>query len=434
MNKNEEYKVNKFIYIILFLFIITEPGISLLGMYNTDLLSIQRVFKIYDLFAVLLVILVFFAHNYEDYNENNFKKNFWALLVFIIIYIIYTSVYAKTSDLVEAFKSSRPLFYLAMYFVYRLIFRDKALRLFIWRIFIVCIYLSAFIYIFTFVTRSELLLTFTEGIWEYSPFPRIYWGHYSIIYFFLTLGVIQKLIGYGDEYKVSNPVILITAGLTLLSFTRNLWFSFVIGILLVLIINSLYSIKGIKFSKTLRNLIIISALSLIVFSFVLDPDILNVLSFRIDDAFIDIRYGEGTFGSRLNTFSTWFTLLQRLNLEYTGLGFAHGQSSYMYSLLATMPGSQTSGAWGVESAIMGYILYFGYIGSIIWITILIFLIHKISQSIKFAKDNLSLVFGFTVVVTLFSAIFVMGWAGHAFTYTTFPLLIAFYENLLNEGK
>lgn len=407
--------------------LISEPNFNFLLLLDSESLSSFGRYKIFDIFALLLILyfLYFKIRNKsskENYIFNNISK---FIFYFITFYILYTAFYTKTSTLLEAFKVGRYTLYFLLYFIFvKLLKNTEVLSLF-WGFIRVSNIISFIIFLFE---LSGINLLYIVPSYEYL-IPRIYYT--NGIYFFLVLifGIFQKLLNYKGKFEVKSSEILISIFLIITSLTRGLWATLILTVILILLIslfNKNFNIKG-KLRFFIIILVILFTSTLLISSL----EISNILLNRIYSAERDVSLGQGTFSFRIESLFAYLNISSIYGWEYTGLGLAHGFSNFVQNVSSyTFSAGLAGGSWGTEMGVGFPFIYFGYVGGALWTLLFIIIPSKVLKCIKGNFGKLSYIFGLSLSFTIFVTYFIAGMSGNYYSsLITLAFLLAIFENL-----
>jgi hypothetical protein len=417
----------KFPHVLILLILIVEPNYNFLLLYNYNEISLLGFFKPVDILITLLLLYYFFFDKYKEKREIYFNhKILKYLMYFFIFYILYTAVISGTSNLLEAFKSGRYMLYISLFYIFDFYLDSKEIFHKYFLFLRYTVYLTAVIIVLEYFNVHILFRI--PNVTDYG-IPRIYFTHFTIITFILSLGVFQKIVGYSGEYKIKNIELIFCIFYVITSLTRSLWIA-TLGIFLIIQILSLLKIYS--HIKIKNQIIYIGLILIFVFLFIgliFNLGLQNTFLDRILYAENDIRYGEGTLADRIWSLNIWLDLSDKMGLQYTGLGFAHGYSGFIQGM-NFMPSEYSSGAWGTEMGIGFALIYWGYIGTIAFHILIFKLAFNLMNVLRNIKNKLTFSIGISVSICILINFIFITWASSSILYL---INIAFFLSFFNTS-
>ena len=439
MNNNIIYykKISWFPQLLIFLILIAEPNFNFLLFYDYNELSLLGFFKPADI-PILILVLYYLIFDFKfDKTETYFnKKNIYYIICFVVFYIFYTFIIAKTSNILEAFKTSRYILYIFLFFIFKYYINSEQI---LYRFFIF-IKLSLYISVIAFfleLVGIHVLFRYWGTQWI---IPRIYFVHTTFVLFIFCLGIIQRIISYSGKYKINNIEIVLCIIFFMTSLSRTLWASalFVIGAIQLIGFLKIY--KKIHFQRQILSFGIFLILIIIILSFTFDFGLKNVIFDRLLSAQEDVKYGEGTMTGRLRELEIWLSISENKGLIYTGLGFVHGYSDFIQNTAFLSSSNKGFGTWGTELGFGFALIYWGYFGAMIFHFIIFKLALNIMRFIKNIKNSVSFSIGLSVSIVIFTNFIVytffsaamLNLINIAFLLSLFNNSIKLFENEVGE--
>lgn len=413
--EKERFGFWQFVIIVALLF---EPSLKAFSLIILDVnkLSILGAFKIWDLPVLLLFLNILVSERRKHVEHIFIFKNiisFW--FAFLIFYNLYTAFLVDTSSLLGAFKYSRAMLYLGMYFVFPYYITSKKVfnKFFIFfriaNIVVITTYFLTYIFPFEIVPFGP-----TDA---YGYMVRLFWGNPLYILLILNMGLVSYLIKYNRSKWFTNIELGISIFLIFVTLSRNLWVASIISVIIVILLGGFKVYKHIQLKGQLKFLLVLVLLGIISVYVLYSSGYSTVFFDRILFAEQDLSEGKGTFSTRLYQFDKWFYFNKAMGLEYTGLGFPHSTSDFIRSKSYWMESAES---WGAESSIMQGIINWGYIGFGVFALIYLLLLRSIMKTIKKVENKFVFVFGLSIALVFFVSL-----TGLAFSGTIFESLIPF---------
>ena len=413
----EDKKKNKFFNFILTLIIFF--CLNALNLFNPDILSSSGVFKINDILIAILITNSI-TRRKKSVAPTSISKIVKFMIYFLLFYFIYTILLVNSATPVEALKISRYYFYLIVFFI---IIRnlDIASIMYFWIFLRLINVFTVAAFIIIFLTQNSLLIGIS---WEFAPIPRIYHYLYTIAMLIFLFGFVQFVMAYKGKFKINSYEVICALFTILVSLSRGLWIATLLGVIIILLLFTFNIIKSDSYTKKIRN-ISIFVIVIILASILIIDKYGDIFSERVIFAQQDVATGGGTYSYRTYFFDLWFSVNEKLGLEFTGLGFPHTQSKLIQSA-ANIPAAQES--WGTESSIYMNIIQFGYLGFIIWSVCFFLLSFYLIFQNRNIKLNFSAIFGISLSVYIFVSYFIAGFSGQAIIFLLLGFLLAMYDN------
>lgn len=391
-------KTSWFPQLLIFLIIITDSNFNFLLLYDFNEISIIGFFKPADL-AITILVLYYFIFDYKfDSTETYFNKNnIIYIIFFVIFYIFYTIIIAQTSNLLEAFRTGRHTLYIFLFFIFKYYISSEK----VFYRFFYFIKLSLYISVISFFLELfGIHVLYQHWKEQWMIIPRIYFVHTTFVLFIFGLGIIQKIISYKGRYKINNIDIVFCIIFFLTSLSRTLWASALFVAAVIQIIGFLKIYEKIQFKRQILSFGILFIIIIIVISFTLDLGLKELLFDRLLNAQEDIKYGEGTLAFRLKELGIWLSISENKGLIYTGLGFVHGYSDFVQNSPFILSSNKAWGTWGTELGFGFALIYWGYIGTVIFHLIIFKMTFGIMGIIKILRNNIAFSFGLSISIVI----------------------------------
>jgi hypothetical protein len=417
----------KFPHILIFLILISEPSYNFLMLYDFNLISIQGLFKIFDIFIALLVFLYFFRSDKSKviiaFNDSGIK---W-LIAFIVFYIIYTPLIAKTSNLLEAFRAGRLMLYVFLFYIFNYYINNEKIFYAFFMFLKYTVYITGIIIIIELIGINILVFHMVPK--DYG-IPRIYFTHFTLMLFLLTFGIIQRIVKYNGEYKIKNIELILIIFYIITSLTRSLWIA-TLGLLFIIQIISMFKIyKYFRVQRQIFNVFLILFVIVLFIILINYSGLQNIFIDRITFASNDIKYGEGTFSGRIQGLDIFLnSIVKKMGLIYTGLGFPHGYSDFINSFYFLQ---SDIGSWGSETGIGMALIYFGYIGAAAFHFLIFIIVYDILKRLKTIENKLAFSIGLSLAIVILTNFIFITWASpYIMNFINLAFFLSFFNASVN---
>ena len=125
----------------------------------------------------------------------------------------------------------------------------------------------------------------------------------------------------------------------------------------------------------------------------------------------------------------WLSISESKNLSLTGLGFTHGYSDFIQNSFFVSSANRGWGTWGTELGFGFAIIYWGYIGAIIFHFLIFKLAFNIMRVIKKINNKIAFSFGLCVSIVIFTNFIVYTFfGGSMLNLINIAFLLALFNN------
>ncbi len=379
----------------IFLFFFIENGT--LGLVPKQFYFIYRNMRISDFLLYGLALYSLF--NAKEY-QKCLQSRALILPKLILLYLLFQFVLSSILyeyNIIEFFFRLKGIWMCFLLFPFLLLIQRKAMGYLI-KLFLPVAIVSNVLYIMSAVTGIAFLpdIGISEqnlpgGLKVFRVFGGTFYGELFFLGFIYTW--ITKKFRF---YQVFLAVLFILPHI--LAFGRSAWVYFALTITIMMI---WYAIKKREFRLALRQIVVLSLLGItLVYAFIkLVPEsdyLFSAIEARISQGQDDLKYKEGTYGSRLANIGALLTLWQNSNI-FVGIG--------MHPLWVLKPVTVEENiyAWGFSDVGWASVLTaYGLIGFILAILYQLYYLLITIKILKYSPHNDILVF---FVLILFSRLF-----------------------------
>ncbi len=361
----------------IFLIFFIENGT--LGLIPKQFYFVYRNMRISD-------FLLYFLAIYSLYDLKEFSKLYHsrALIIpkLILLYLLFQFIMSSILydyNIIEFFFRLKGMWMCFLVFPFLLLIKRRALGYLI-KIFLPVAIVSNVLYIMSAVTGIAFLPDI--GIAEQNlpgglKVFRVYGGTFYGELFFLGF-VYNWITRKFKFYQLFLAILFIVPHI--LAFGRSAWVNFALTIAIMMV---WYAIKKREFRLAFRQIIIVSILGIaLVYSFIkLVPEsdyLVTAIEARISQGQDDIKFKEGTYGSRLASIGALITLWQNGNIFF-GIG--------MHPLWVVKPVTVEENiyAWGFSD--VGWASVLAAYGLVGFLLAVIYQIYYFVVSIKVVKKS-----------------------------------------------
>lgn len=353
---------NKKSRLIYLLFIISLLCVTRFGsLIPSNFIHVVGLFRLEEIGLAIAVFLFFITKRKEriDRLPNYFLVASFTLFIFIAFEILRT-LFEFNQGLILTIKVVRHL----LYFIYiplipKIINNEEKLIKTI-KVLVFFSLLSGIIYIYQAFSHNMIFdAWFTiQSIGSFAILRTF--DSFPVFLVYVSLGILYHILNNQKVIQRKNIsqilLYLFTTFLVIISFSRNLWLSYMVITLIVLIISK----------KNKLKVLFIGSSILIIF-LLLFSNLFGAIIFRTDEAINDFRNSEGTYGYRVQILFERIELINNVNPLF-GVGLINQENDYYDNYFVA--GGKTSNNIAVihgDNAYASVFATMGYFGFIVFI-------------------------------------------------------------------